>query len=272
MSRAIKIRDRLYWGNRLLGGTPTPVHPPTNMNAGAQQAIFAKNGSGGTVVRGDVVVWKRTSASSLDGFTFTTSTTIGNPDVMGVVLDSSIEDGDFGVILIWGPFDGLKVDGTLDIAIGDPICHFSSAKIGMFARDGRGVFALALEGYTANDSSGVIDCFVNCLGNMPGSIQGADFGTGTAAAGAVTVNSRTGLVTSEALTTAAGSDYTLTLTNNRISANSVVMVYLDNGTNTTAPIYTRLVTVSAGQAVIVVRNAGGGALNGTIKVGFAVLA
>lgn len=104
-----------------------------------------------------------------------------------------------------------------------------------------------------------------------GSIVG-DRGTATASAGAATLNKMCGTITSEALTTAAGADYTLTLTNTVIAATSLVFVSLDNGTNTTTPIYVRLVTPSAGSVAIVVRNAhGASALNGTIKVNFLVI-
>lgn len=95
--------------------------------------------------------------------------------------------------------------------------------------------------------------------------------TAAATAGAATLNAKQGTITSEALTTAAGADYTLTLTNSNIYADSIITVSLDNGTNTTAPIYVRLVTPAAGSATIVVRNAhASSALNGTIKVNFVV--
>lgn len=96
--------------------------------------------------------------------------------------------------------------------------------------------------------------------------------TATATAGAATLSKQHGVVTSEALTTAAGSDYTLTLTNTKVSTSSIVLVSLDNGTNTTAGIYVRLVTPGSGSVVIIVRNAhASSALNGTIKIVFCVL-
>jgi hypothetical protein len=95
--------------------------------------------------------------------------------------------------------------------------------------------------------------------------------TATATAGAATLNKQRGTITSEALTTAAGADYTLTLTNSKITASRHVFVSLDNGTNTTAPIYVRLVTPGSGSVVIIVRNAhAASALNGTIKISFIV--
>lgn len=98
-------------------------------------------------------------------------------------------------------------------------------------------------------------------------------GTATATAGAATLDKQTGTVTSEALTTAAGANYTLTLTNARVTAASVVFASVANGTNTTVePIVTR-VTPAAGSVVIIVRNVhASAALNGTIKISFAVIA
>lgn len=97
--------------------------------------------------------------------------------------------------------------------------------------------------------------------------------TATATAGAATLNKRAGVVTSESLTTAAGSDYTLTLTNSTIAATDIVLVSITNGTNTTAPIYVHTVTPGSGSVAIKVRNANGSAtaLNGTIKIAYLVV-
>ena len=97
-------------------------------------------------------------------------------------------------------------------------------------------------------------------------------GTATAVAGAATLDANRGKVTSEALTTAAGSDYVLTLTNNRVTAASVVVASVDNGTNSVEGLSVQRVTPAAGSVVIRVRNThSSSALNGSIKVSFAVL-
>ena len=99
-----------------------------------------------------------------------------------------------------------------------------------------------------------------------------DYGTATAAAGAATLNKSAGTITSEALTTAAGSAYTLTLTNSQVAVGSVLAVTCDNGTNSTAGIELGRVTPAAGSVVILVWNRhASSALNGTIKVQFAIL-
>lgn len=95
-----------------------------------------------------------------------------------------------------------------------------------------------------------------------------EFGaTATASAGAATMNAARGVVTSEALTTAAGSTYTLTLADTFIKAGSVVSASAKLGTATTGvPLVTKVV-VTAGQAVITVLNiAATAALNGTILI------
>lgn len=98
-----------------------------------------------------------------------------------------------------------------------------------------------------------------------------DTGTATAVAGAATLNKQAGTVTSEALVTAAGSDYTLTLTNSVIAATSKVFVSVANGTNTTVDMYVSEVTPGAGSCTVVVKNDSGSALNGTIKISFFVV-
>lgn len=96
--------------------------------------------------------------------------------------------------------------------------------------------------------------------------------TATAAAGAATLNEPSGVVTSEALTTAAGAVYTLTLTNSHIDSDSVVLPSVANGTSDEGSPAIGRVQVAAGSAIIVVHNLHATeALNGTIKVSFVVI-
>lgn len=96
-------------------------------------------------------------------------------------------------------------------------------------------------------------------------------GTATSTVGAATVNTQTGVVTTEALTTAAAATYTFTLTNSLINANSIVLVTIAKGTATTGEPAVHFVTPAAGSAVILIRNdAAVAALNGTIKIGYVV--
>lgn len=101
-----------------------------------------------------------------------------------------------------------------------------------------------------------------------------DTGTKTAAAsaGAATLAKSAGVITSEALTTAAAAAYTLTLTNSTIAAADQVLASLQNGTNTAGIPVIERVTPGAGSVVIVVRNLhSADAFDGTIKIAFAVL-
>lgn len=96
--------------------------------------------------------------------------------------------------------------------------------------------------------------------------------TATATAGAATLNKNAGVITSESLTTAAGAEWTLTLTNSAVAAADQVFASVQNGTNTTAMPYITTVTPAAGSVVIKVRNGHASvALNGTVKVAFFVV-
>lgn len=98
-----------------------------------------------------------------------------------------------------------------------------------------------------------------------------DSGTATATAGAATLNKQSGVITSEALTTAAAAAYTLTLTNSVVVATNKVFVSVDNGTNTQGiPVFSTA-TPGTGSVVIKVFNLHASeALNGTLKISFFV--
>ena len=96
-------------------------------------------------------------------------------------------------------------------------------------------------------------------------------GTATAVAGAATLNTQTGIITSEALTTASGAAYALTITNSKVTASSIVTASVQNGTNSVDNYYVQRITPGSGSVTIVVYNNSGGALNGTIKVSFIVM-
>lgn len=129
----------------------------------------------------------------------------------------------------------------------------------------------------ASLSGGTIDNAV-IGGTTPAAATVTDFHvdtgtkTATAVAGAATLNKRAGVVTSESLTTAAGADYTLTLTNSTIAAADQVMASVATGTNTTAGLHVHEVTPAAGSVTIKVRNGHATtALNGTIVIAFVVI-
>ena len=101
------------------------------------------------------------------------------------------------------------------------------------------------------------------------SIYATGSGTATATAGAATLNNRFGRITSEALVTAAGGNYTLTITNANITANDIVFANVFYGTATTGSPTIVTARPSAGSLVILVQNVhASAALNGTIIVTF----
>lgn len=96
--------------------------------------------------------------------------------------------------------------------------------------------------------------------------------TASATSGAATLNSPSGVVTSEALTTAAAATYTLTLTNSTIAAADIVLVSMGNGTNSAGAPVINTVTPAAGSVVVVVKNVhASAALNGTLTFAYTIV-
>ena len=96
--------------------------------------------------------------------------------------------------------------------------------------------------------------------------------TATATAGAATLSKSSGIVTSEALTTAAGASYVLTVTDTQVAAADMVFVSVALGTSTTGVPVVTTARANAGALVITVRNIdAAAAFNGTIRVSFMVL-
>lgn len=93
--------------------------------------------------------------------------------------------------------------------------------------------------------------------------------TATASSGAATLNKTAGVVTTEALSTAVGSVYTLTLTDPAISAADQVMASVQFGTSTTGTPSITVVDPSAGSVVIKIKNIDAtNAFNGTLLISF----
>jgi hypothetical protein len=68
----------------------------------------------------------------------------------------------------------VKVDGSDDIAVGDPLTTFEFPGIACKAGEGDMVFALALESYTKDDSNGAIKALLITPRQLKG---GADRGS-----------------------------------------------------------------------------------------------
>jgi hypothetical protein len=123
--------------------------------------VKAKNKSGGALARGDIVIFDTTN-STADLMCVTTTTNANSALACGMVYDASIASNGLGRIQIWGPTNALKVDGTDNIAVGDLIGTFTTAKIGAKTA-GPGALARAMEGYITDDSAGVIDAWIGAF-------------------------------------------------------------------------------------------------------------
>lgn len=95
--------------------------------------------------------------------------------------------------------------------------------------------------------------------------------TSTSAAGAVTLNAKAGIITTETITTTGQSVYTLTITNSSITATDLVLASVGNGSNTTGIAAISSVVPTAGVLTIKVSNAATTATNpfgGSLKIAF----
>lgn len=147
-------------------GTATQIYDNTGSGFSGpnfeKKFLRMKNTSGSTIAAGAVVVLKNVAA----GDEITTTTTASDNLVFGVA-EESITNTSYGYVQVSGKTVRLKVDGTTDIAIGDFLTTFTTAEIARKAAvgtlgttPGDLAFAIALEAYATNDSSGVIDALL----------------------------------------------------------------------------------------------------------------
>lgn len=109
--------------------------------------------------------------------------------------------------------------------------------------------------------------FTDTAGTV-GNILKAD---GTEAANAVTASGKAGVITTSALTTAAGSSYAITWTNTQIAATSAIQLTLMGGTNTIKNI-TLQATSGVGTSTLTIYNTDAAApLDGTLLIGYQVV-
>jgi len=93
---------------------------------------------------------------------------------------------------------------------------------------------------------------------------------GAEAANAVTASGGAGIITTSALTTAAGGTYVITWTNSLITATSMISLTVNGGTNTRYTTFS--VVPGAGSATLTINNIDLiNALNGTILIGYLVV-
>lgn len=101
----------------------------------------------------------------------------------------------------------------------------------------------------------------------------SEIGLGTASSAAVTINSRIGIITTEALTSAQNAVATVTLTNSEVALGDFVLATIGFGTCTAGtPTLTRAtVTASTVEFKISNLHASAVALDGTLKIYFMVV-
>lgn len=96
--------------------------------------------------------------------------------------------------------------------------------------------------------------------------------TATAIAGAATLNKNSGAITTEALVTAIGATYVLTLTNNQVALTDQVYASVAYGTASTGMPTVALVKPAAGSLQVTIQNiSASAALNGTLKIYYQIL-
>lgn len=94
-----------------------------------------------------------------------------------------------------------------------------------------------------------------------------DIVSGTSASAAITINAEAFKITTESLTTAAAAEYTLTMTNNKIAADSIVLFSVGRWTTTQGTMIAGGATISNGQAIMYMTNTHATeALNGTLSI------
>lgn len=93
--------------------------------------------------------------------------------------------------------------------------------------------------------------------------------TATSTVHTATLNTTMGQMVTEALTTAAGADYTFQLVNSLITATGAIpQVQMHSGTNTAGGIVVKSITNATGTATCVFTNTGTAAYNGTMLIQF----
>lgn len=94
---------------------------------------------------------------------------------------------------------------------------------------------------------------------------------GTEAANLVTANGMAGTITTSALTTAAGSSYSIAWTNSFITSTSSVMLMLGSGTNTVFDLTIECSPGNSSTIITIYNNSATAALNGTIVLNYLVM-
>ena len=143
-----------------------------NINIASPYALVRNNSNSSSIEEKDLKYMKNTSATTIAagalvtlkavaaGNEITVSTTLGDPNLYGMNI-ASLTDTSWGYVQTLGKTTLLKVNGTVNIAIGDWITQGAgTAGIGVKAVAGNTVIAKALEAYSGADDNGVIDAII----------------------------------------------------------------------------------------------------------------
>ena len=149
------VSDCVTWDIYSANPRATITDNATEFPFVGREVVAMTNASGGQIDAGDLVVLKAVASGEEVG----TTTTLGDDMVFGMEVETVV-DSAVGKIQKLGKTTALKVDGTDDIAIGDFVATFTTAKIGCKASAGDMAIAVALEAYATDDSSGVIDALL----------------------------------------------------------------------------------------------------------------
>ena len=100
--------------------------------------------------------------------------------------------------------------------------------------------------------------------------SGTTTASGTGGTSTATLSKMAGIITTDAITTAAGATHTMTVTNTLVASGDLVLVWLVGGTNTKPGIQIEAVAGS-GSFVAKIKNNNAAAIDGTVIFGFLAL-
>jgi hypothetical protein len=147
-ANATRINDLGLEGNTAYNNAGVPI-------TSEKHYTEMRNTSGGALVDGDVVVFNNVAS----GNEVTTTVNQGD-DLVAGVFNAGVANNAWDVMQDRGKITTLKVNGVINIAIGDLLGTFTAAGISMQAQAGDMAFAIALEAYAGADSNGVIDALL----------------------------------------------------------------------------------------------------------------
>lgn len=141
-------------------GTNTEISNNMGANVNEEKRfVVMRNSTGASLAVGDVVVLYPYKPGTVVISSVNTTITKGDDKIFGMVSEAMPSNAE-KLVQTLGKTINLKVNGVNDIAVGDFLTSYTTAKIACKAGAGDMVFAVALEAYTSDDSNGVIDALL----------------------------------------------------------------------------------------------------------------